>query len=244
MTSTVVDLHTKGTPPALEVSGVASGYEMSTVLHGVSITIPAGASVAVLGPNGAGKTTLLKTISGLVEATDGSVSMDGEDIGSLAPVDRARRGLCLIPEGHAVFRRLTVKENLILQCVDADVDSAIARAVEAFPILGTRLTQVAGTMSGGEQQMLALARAYVTEPRVVMVDEASLGLAPQIVELVFAVLGTLVERGASLLVVDQFISRALAMSSYAYVMSHGSVVAEGTPAELGSEDVFQSYFGG
>ena len=241
--SDVNDMAPPSDAPALQIAGIVAGYDLTTVLHGVSIKIPARSAVAVLGPNGAGKTTLLKTVSGLVELSEGKVCLHGEDVTGLSAVRRARKGLCLIPEGHAVFRRLTVKENLVLQCVDGDFEGAMTRAVEAFPVLGQRLGQTAGTLSGGEQQMLALARAYITNPRVVLVDEASLGLAPKIVDLVFEFLHDLVSRGASLIIVDQFISRALEMASYAYILSHGSVAAEGTPSDLGRDDVFQTYFG-
>jgi branched-chain amino acid transport system ATP-binding protein len=153
-------------PPALQLHGVVSGYGANTVLRGVSVTVPAASVTALLGPNGAGKTTLLKTVSGLIRPTSGSVAIDGEDVTRLSPNRRTARGLCHIPEGRGIFRALTVRDNLIMQSVKGDEADAVQRATEAFPILGDRLHQIAGTLSGGEQQMLAMARAYVRDPRL------------------------------------------------------------------------------
>lgn len=231
------------TPAAAQLSGVSAGYGHTTILRNVDLSIPPGCVTALLGPNGAGKTTLLKVLSGLIKPTAGTVLLDGTDVTRLAPNKRAARGLCHIPEGRGIFRSLTVKENLELQASPGDEAAAIERAVAAFPILGQRLTQRSGTMSGGQQQMLAMARAYASNPRLILVDEASLGLAPIVVDEIFRFLAGAAESGSSLLIVDQFVSRALAMATRAYVLSRGEIVFDGTSAELQGGDVFQRYLG-
>ena len=230
--------------PAVELRGVTSGYGETTILRNVSMTVPAGTVTALLGPNGAGKTTLLKTISGLLKPTTGQILLDGEDVSALEPNQRAARGLCHIPEGRGIFRRLTVRQNLLLQSDKGQEERAIELARDAFPVLGERLGQQAGTLSGGEQQMLAIARAYVCEQRVILVDEASLGLAPLLVDSIFEFLRRLVaERNATLLIVDQFVQRALGMATKAYILRHGELSFEGTAAELRDTDVFAEYLG-
>lgn len=229
---------------ALQLSGVVAGYDSTTVLRGVDLTVPAGKVVALLGPNGAGKSTLLKTISGLVRPTAGTVRLFGEDVSTLAPNRRARLGLCHIPEGRGVYKRLTVRENLVMQSEAGDEVGAIARAAEAFPILGKRIGQLAGTLSGGEQQMLSMARAYTRQQKLILVDEASLGLAPIIVDEIFKFLRRIVsEQGASLLIVDQFVHRALDMADMAYVMNRGEITVSGSSDELRGMDVFAEYMG-
>jgi branched-chain amino acid transport system ATP-binding protein len=232
------------TPAALEVSGVVAGYEQSTVLRDVTLTVPAGQVVALLGPNGAGKSTLLKTISGLVAPTAGTVTMFGQDVTKLRPAERAKQGLCHIPEGRGIYKRLTVRDNLIMQSAPGDERGAIDRATDAFPILGNRLGQQAGTMSGGEQQMLSMARAYTGNQKLILVDEASLGLAPIVVDAIFDFLRRIVaERGISLLIVDQFVHRALDLAQSAYVMRHGAIVKAASAEELKGVDVFSEYLG-
>jgi branched-chain amino acid transport system ATP-binding protein len=230
-------------PPALELRGVSAGYGHSTVLRGVSITVPAASVTALLGPNGAGKTTLLKTVSGLLRPTSGSVVIDGEDVTRLSPYRRTARGVCHIPEGRGIFRGLTVRDNLIMQSTRGGEADAIERATDAFPILGQRLHQTAGTLSGGEQQMLAVARAYVRDPRLILVDEASLGLAPLIVDAIFEFLHQLARRGVALLIVDQFVTRALEMAADAYILGRGEVTWSGSATELMGRDVFKEYIG-
>lgn len=228
---------------ALELSGLRAGYHRSEVLRDVDLVVPEGSVVALLGANGAGKTTMLKTISGLLTPTAGTVTMFGTDITRDSPAKRTGRGLCHIPEGRGVFRSLTVRENLQLQSIPGQSRDATDLAIESFPILGERLSQRAGTLSGGQQQMLAMARAYVQNPRLVLVDEASLGLAPLIVDEIFSFLKSITERGASLLIVDQFVARALEMSSRAYVLNRGVIAFDGTSEELRDEDVFERYLG-
>lgn len=228
---------------ALQLADVTSGYGETVILRGVSLEVPAGSVVALLGPNGAGKTTLLRTVSGLLFPTEGTVSMDGDDITRLPTHLRSRRGLCHIPEGRGIYRSLTVRENLGMQTSKGREAEAIERAAEAFPILGDRLEQRAGTMSGGQQQMLAIARAYVADPRLILVDEASLGLAPIVVDAIFEFLARITAEGTSLLLVDQFVARALAMASHAYVLNRGQIVFSGTPKDLEDGDVFKQYLG-
>jgi branched-chain amino acid transport system ATP-binding protein len=229
--------------PALELRGITSGYGESTIVRDVSLTVEQRSVTALLGPNGAGKSTLLKTASGLVKATAGSVMVDGADVTKLPPNQRAARGLCHIPEGRGIFRSLTVKENLLLQAEPGKEAAAVERCIAAFPILGNRLLQKAGTLSGGQQQMLAMARAYARNPRLILVDEASLGLAPIIVDEIFGFLGRVAADGAALLIVDQFVARALAVSSKVYVLNRGEIVFAGTPREVEDDDVFRRYLG-
>jgi branched-chain amino acid transport system ATP-binding protein len=158
----------------LSMHGVDAGYAGARVLRNVDLDVPRSSVVTLLGPNGAGKTTLLRVVSGLLRPTAGSVTIDGEDVTGFAPHRLVERGVCHVPEGRGIFPSLTVRENLVLQAVAGDEKPAIDRAVAAFPRLGERLTQIAGTMSGGEQQMLALARTYVQKPTFVLLDEVSM----------------------------------------------------------------------
>ncbi len=229
--------------PALDVVGLEVGYGRSTVLRDVSVTLPAGSVTALLGPNGAGKTTLLRTISGFLPVKRGRVSLFGEDVTTVSAYRRFDRGLCHVPEGRGVFRSLTVRDNLIMQSRRGQEREALEKAVSSFPILGERIEQLAGTLSGGEQQMLAMAAAYVRDSRVILVDEASLGLAPLVVDAIFEFLERLAGEGTSLLIVDQFVTRALAMASTAYVLRKGSIVYSGPADQLVDTDVFSSYIG-
>jgi len=227
----------------LELQGVVAGYGATTVLRGVDLTVPDGVVVALLGANGAGKTTLLRIASGLLHPTSGRLLVDGEDVSRAAPSSLVRRGVCHVPEGRGVFAPLTVRENLLLQAPRGEESVALDRAVSAFPRLGERMGQVAGTMSGGEQQMLALARAYVQHPKVVLLDEVSMGLAPKVVDEIFDFLGLLSGQGVSLLLVEQYVTRALAAADYVYLLNRGEVAFAGEPGELEGEDVFTQYVG-
>ena len=228
--------------PALELREVTGGYGRTTVLRGVSITVPASGAVALLGPNGAGKTTLLKMVSGFLRPSSGSIRLFGDDVTSVAPFRRFQAGLCHVPEGRGVFRSLTVRENLIMQAKGGEAE-AISRACEAFPVLGRRIGQTAGTLSGGEQQMLAMAAAYVRSPRLILVDEASLGLAPLIVDQIFGFMELVARKGNALLIVDQFAARALALAGTAYVLSRGSIAYSGSAKELGQAELLSHYLG-
>ncbi|MBJ7507615.1 MAG: ABC transporter ATP-binding protein [Ilumatobacteraceae bacterium] len=234
---------TTETTTALSLKGITSGYGTTTIVRNIDLNIEAGSVTALLGPNGAGKSTLLKTMSGLIRPMSGSVMIDGHDVSSLAPNKRANLGLCHIPEGRGIFPSMTVKENLELQAKPGEQSIAIEKGIAAFPILGERLMQRAGTMSGGQQQMLSMARAYTQNPRVILVDEGSLGLAPIVVDEIFSFLAGVAAAGAALLIVDQFVARALALATSAYVMTRGEIVFAGTSAELQRSDVFERYLG-
>jgi branched-chain amino acid transport system ATP-binding protein len=228
----------------LELKNISGGYDSSVVVRDVSLTVPDGSVVALLGPNGAGKSTTLRLASGLLRPKSGQILLDGQPVTRLSPFQRTRLGICHIFEGRGVFPSLTVRENLLMQAPKGVSERAVtARAVEAFPTLKTRLRQVAGTMSGGEQQMLAMARAYVTEPKVVLVDEASLGLAPLVIDGIFEFLERIVAEGVSLLVVEQYVNRALAIASTVHVLVQGEIVHSGAARDLNEEQIFAMYSG-
>jgi branched-chain amino acid transport system ATP-binding protein len=227
----------------LALQHVEAGYGTAVVLRDVSLTVPDGSIVALLGANGAGKTTLLRVASGMLPVRRGSISLDGQDMVG-APVEQfAQRGVGHIPEGRSIFPRMTVRENLLLFSSRGEEAASLDRAVAAFPRLGERINQMAGTMSGGEQQMLALARCHITRPKVVLVDEASLGLAPTIVDEIFVFLSQLVSDGAALLLVEQYVTRALDIADYVYILNKGSITFAGEPVELDAHDVFRQYVG-
>jgi branched-chain amino acid transport system ATP-binding protein len=227
----------------LVLEGVTAGYGGTTVLRDVDLTVPDSSVVALLGPNGAGKTTLLRVASGLLAPWKGRLLIDGQDVTGRPPHELAGRGVCHVPEGRGVFPPLTVAQNLELFSPPGQERESRDRAVEAFPILGDRLNQVAGTMSGGQQQMLALARSYVTNPHVVLLDEVSMGLAPIIVDEIFEFLERMAKQGTALLLVEQYATKALAIADYVYILGRGSVTFAGDAAELEGEDVFQRYLG-
>jgi branched-chain amino acid transport system ATP-binding protein len=229
--------------PALELREVTGGYGQTTVLRDVSIAVPASGVTALLGPNGAGKTTLLKMVSGFLRPSSGSIRLYGDDVTGVAPYRRFQAGLCHVPEGRGVFRSLTVRENLVMQSRKGTEAEAISQACEAFPALADRMGQIAGTMSGGQQQMLAMAVAYVRSPRMILVDEASLGLAPLIVEQIFGFMEKVAKEGKALLIVDQFASRALALADTAYVLSRGSITYSGSAKELDHAELLSQYMG-
>jgi branched-chain amino acid transport system ATP-binding protein len=227
----------------LRLDDVVAGYGETTVLRGISLSVPPAGTLAILGPNGAGKTTLLRTISGLLRPRSGSISMDGHDISDLTPSARVGLGLCHIPDPRGIFPSLTVAENLLLQAPRGMAASRTELAVDAFPRLGQRMGQRAGTLSGGEQQMLAVARAYVQSPKVVLLDEVSMGLAPNLVDEIFEFLERLSGSGVALVLVEQFVHRALAMVSEVVVVARGCVVAAGRAGDLTEDDIFAAYAG-
>jgi branched-chain amino acid transport system ATP-binding protein len=228
----------------LEADRIVAGYEGAPVLRDVSLAVPDGAVVALLGPNGAGKTTLLRVLSGLLPIDEGRLLLDGADVTGRAPHRMVELGIQHVPEGRGVFPGLTVRENLIVYSEPGHETDGIDKAVEAFPRLGERINQLAGTMSGGEQQMLALARAYVRSPRFVLLDEVSMGLAPRIVDEIFTFLERLAhEHGNALLLVEQYVTRALELADYVYVLTRGRIAYAGEPTELTDEDLFARYLG-
>ena len=233
--------------PMLVIESLSVFYGSIRAVDGASIRVDAGETVALIGSNGAGKSTLLKTISGLMRARSGTITHEGTDI-TRASTDRiVARGISQCPEGRRVFGRMTVRENLVLGGIGrptADADLDIERMLELFPRLRERLTQSAGTLSGGEQQMLAIARALMSRPQLLLLDEPSLGLAPLMVEQVFRIIGDLKAQGLTMLLVEQNVHHALDSADRAYVMETGRITLEG-PAETMRHDprVEQSYLG-
>jgi len=231
------------TEPVLELSRVVSGYGAVTVLREVDLSVEPGQVVALLGPNGAGKTSLLRAASGLIAVQSGEVRIAGATVTKASPSERARRGLCLIPEGRGIFRNLTVKDNLRM-CTPSWVREPRMDAVfGAFPILKARQKQLAGTLSGGEQQMLALSRAVLAEPAIVLADEVSMGIAPIVVDVIFDALRILAQGGVALLVVEQYVDRALAMADRCYLIKKGQIVYAGSASELKGSVVLSEYLG-
>ena len=232
-----------GVHPVLELRGVHAGYDKVAVLREVHLAVQPGQVVALLGPNGAGKTTLLRTAAGPLRPAAGSIRSGGTDITDQELNARARSGVCLIPEGRGVFRNLTVAENLRISTPSWVKQSDYEPAYEAFPILRDRREQFAGTLSGGQQQMLALARAILADASVVMVDEVSMGLAPVMVDVIFEALHALAERGIALLVVEQYVDRALAMADSVYLIKKGEVRPAGHPSGLSAGHLRDQYLG-
>jgi branched-chain amino acid transport system ATP-binding protein len=220
----------------LELENITAGYGDTVVLRDVSLSVPDSKVVALLGPNGAGKTTLLRVASGLIKPMSGRVILNGEDVTGRRPYYMSRKGMCNLPEGRGIFPSLTVRDNLILQSPKGKEAATIEYAVESFPALATRLKQTAGSLSGGEQQMLALVRTVASEPKIVVVDEASLGLAPIIVDRIVAT-------GVSVLLVEQYVTRALALADSACLLNRGEVVFTGPADDLEADEIFERYFG-
>jgi len=218
----------------LSVSGLCASYGAIRAVNGISFEVNTGAMVAILGANGAGKSTTLRSIAGLHRPVQGSVRLGGEEISKL-PVHRvARKGLALVPEGRMIVAPLSVEENLRLSgyAGRGDQRELMTRVYDLFPRLKERRTQIAGLMSGGEQQMLAIGRALMTQPNVLVLDEPSMGLAPSIVDVVFQAIVTLHRQGQCILLVEQNAQIALSVCEYAYVMKRGTIVAQGAVEKL------------
>ncbi|MBI3316448.1 MAG: ABC transporter ATP-binding protein [Candidatus Omnitrophica bacterium] len=233
----------------LKVTGLHSGYGKIEILKGVKLEVPAGKIVTLIGSNGAGKTTLLMTLSGIVASKKGSVQFEGYSIERLAPDAIVRLGITQVPEGRRVFAHLTVEENLDLGAYTRTPGKELAHDKEEFldlfPALRERLRHLAGNLSGGEQQMLAMARALMARPKLLLLDEPSLGLAPKMVDLVFDLIQQINERGITLLLVEQNALRALELAHYAYVLESGRIQLEGSGSELlASPTVIEAYLGG
>ncbi len=231
----------------LEVDQITTRYGAITALHAVSLEVHTGELVALVGPNGAGKTTLLNTVAGLLRPATGSVRLDGNDITGSEPASLVRAGLALVPEHRRIFKDLTVEENLRLGGSTAtkhDRHARLDEAAELFPVLRAKWTTSAGFLSGGEAQQLAVARALMSNPRLLLLDEPTLGLAPTMVDVVFDLLRRLREQGRTLLVVEQNATRVLQLADRAYLLRTGNVVATGTGAELASNaSLFDSFIG-
>ena len=220
--------------PILDVVDLHAAYGRIEVLRGIDLSIPKGAVVALLGPNGAGKSTLLKVISGQMAPTSGDIHMAGVHVQGAKPDELARLGLTTIPEGRSVFPNLSVEENLrLVSYAGVAPELVYDTAYTYFPRLHQRRYQLAGTMSGGEQQMLAMARALASDPALLLLDELSMGLAPLIVEELYQTVSKIADSGVSILVVEQFARTALGVSDYAAVMTGGRIVATGEPDEIG-----------
>jgi branched-chain amino acid transport system ATP-binding protein len=233
-----------GPPPLLELRRVRAGYGAIQVLFGVDLTVPAGTVVALLGPNGAGKTTTLRVAAGLLTPTAGEVRVAGRAVRGAHPEDLARAGLCLIPEGRGVFPNLTVREHLRMMTYTgrslADIEAV---TYERFPRLADRRRQLAGTLSGGEQQMLAMARGLATDPALLLLDELSMGLAPIIVEELYGIVAGIARDGMAILVVEQFARTVLGVADHAAIMVHGRIAHAGPPADL-ADELSAAYLGG
>lgn len=229
----------------LRLDQVTSGYGAGAVLHGIDLELAERSVLAVLGANGAGKSTLMGTIAGLVRTTSGTIALGGDDLTSSPPQARVRSGIALVPEGRRVFGNLTVLENLLMGSFSrrrergarSQAATALADVYELFPRLQERAGQRCETLSGGEQQMVAIGRALMTRPRVLLLDEPSLGLAPRVVQAIFDVLEVLRDRGVAMVLVEQNASLALSVAQRVTVLTNGRVVAEGTPAEVESSGV-------
>jgi len=227
----------------LELRNITAGYDAGTVLRDVTIIVPDGAVVALLGPNGAGKTTTLKVASGLLGTRSGQILVDGEDVTNKAPYQLARRGVCHVPEGRGIFPSLSVTDNIRLQAPARNFKDSLRNATSVFPRLGERAKQTSRTMSGGEQQMLALCHAYVSDPQFILLDEVSMGLAPKIVEEIFEHLHDLARQGKSMLLVEQYVAQALKLADYVYIMDRGAITFAGEPGEISEETIMNSYLG-
>lgn len=231
--------------PILALNDIRAAYGEIEVLHGVTIEVSVGSVVALLGPNGAGKTTVIGVASGLVPTTGGTVAMSGFDVTGVSATEIARAGVCTIPEGRGVFPNLTVTENLRMATYTGVSQAEVEeRAYTRFPRLSERRTQLAGTMSGGEQQMLAMARGLATDPAVLMLDELSMGLAPKIVGQLYEQVASIAADGVSVLVVEQFARSVLGVADHAVVMTQGLVRYTGPASELDEEMLATTYLGG
>jgi branched-chain amino acid transport system ATP-binding protein len=221
-------------PEALvELSGLRAAYDRVEVLHGIDLTVERGSVLAVLGPNGAGKSTMLDVVAGLHPASAGTVRVAGDDVTGMDPARLARRGVCSVPEGRGVFPNLTVRENLwMMTYAGVSRREAEERAYQRFPALQGRAHQAAGHLSGGEQQMLAIARALATEPSLLLLDELSMGLAPRIVEELYRTVSALAGEGITIVCVEQFAPTVLGVADRAVIMVQGQIAAAGRPSEV------------
>ncbi|MFZ6690521.1 ABC transporter ATP-binding protein [Undibacterium sp. SXout20W] len=237
----------------LEISNLHAAYGKVQVLHGISLSVPKGKVVTLIGSNGAGKTTTMRAISGMLKPKEGSVHLGGQDITGLDSHKIARAGLAHSPEGRRVFATMSVKDNLLLGAFPrftgarsrGDIDTDLQKAMELFPRLRERRDQLAGTLSGGEQQMLAMARAVMLNPEVILLDEPSMGLAPILVDEVFRIIQRLKQEGMTMLLVEQFAAAALAVADYGYVLENGRISVHGPAASLQNDPAVKAaYLGG
>jgi branched-chain amino acid transport system ATP-binding protein len=232
----------------LEVVGLCAGYGDVPVLRGIDLSIPAGSITALIGANGAGKTTLLRAISGIIPTEAGTIHYDGKDVAGMPPQDIVRGGLVQVPEGRRLFPDMTVHENLLVGSSSPVArpkrDENLATVLALFPKVRARRNQLAGTLSGGEQQMVAIARALMASPRLLLLDETSLGLAPIVVDEIFVAVRRLAARGLTILVVEQNTALALEVADYGYVLEQGRFAIQGAASSLAADPrVKQAYLG-
>lgn len=238
--------------PLLVLQNLAASYGPVRILHDISFALAEGESISVLGANGAGKSTLLRAISGLMVRRQGSIRLNGQEITGLRPDEIVHHGISQVPEGRRLFFPLTVLENLEAGALKlrntgrgAEVKDALASVFDLFPRLAERRDQVSGTLSGGEQQMLAIARALMSRPRILLLDEPSVGLAPKVIEALFGVLHTLKGTGLTIILAEQHVPMALDLADRAIILSLGHIALAGTPAALrDSDDIRRIYLGG
>ncbi|HLI25522.1 MAG TPA: ABC transporter ATP-binding protein [Chloroflexota bacterium] len=233
--------------PLLRIAELVVRYDRATVLHGISLAVEPGELVAIIGANGAGKTTTLRAIAGQIPVAGGQIVLAGRDVTPLPAHERARLGIALVPEGRRVFPRLSVEQNLRLGAYtrrDGEVAADLARMGELFPVLAERARQPAGTLSGGEQQMLAIARALMARPRIVLMDEPSMGLAPRVVTEIYRIIGSLKRMGTTILLVEQNARKALRVADRGYVLETGRLTLEAPAAALAADPrVQRAYLG-
>lgn len=232
----------------LEVQGVSAGYGQVKVLKDLTLSVAEGSITALLGANGAGKTTLMRVVSGIINATNGDLAFDGQSIGRIPPSERVKRGISLVPEGRLIFPEFTVEENLkvgaYIERVRGKQSELAQQMLDFFPRLNERRGQPGQTLSGGEQQMLAIARALMSEPRLLLLDEPSLGLAPQLVAQVFEKIQEVRRNGVTVFIVEQDVRATLEFADYAYVIENGELQMQGAAADLRENPkVKESYLG-
>ena len=237
------------TAPLLEARGLEIGYGASLVVKGVDLSVGAGQIVCLIGANGAGKTTILRGLSGLLKIRAGSVVFEGEKLTNRPAHVVARKRIALVPEGRQIFGRMSVAENLdagaYLTRGRAEIEARRAGVLARFPRLKERLTQTAGLLSGGEQQMLAIGRALMADPKLLLLDEPSMGLAPLFVEEIFAIIKSLKDEGRTILLIEQNAHAALELADYAYVLETGRIALQGAGSEmLAHDDISKAYLGG
>ena len=234
----------------LKIDDLHAGYGQNEVLHGISLQVAKSSVVSLIGSNGSGKSTTMRAISGMIRPRAGAILLNNQDITGLESYQIARRGLAHSPEGRRVFPTLSIEENLMLGAFPratgsrrkGDINSDLERVMDLFPVLRERRKQFAGTLSGGEQQMLAMARALMLEPDIVLLDEPSMGLAPKIVEDVFTIILHLKKRGITMLLVEQFAAAALEVCDYAYVLENGRISIEGSAESLKKNPAVQAAY--
>ena len=236
------------TAPALTVESLDAGYGEVAVLRGVTLTAAAGQITAIIGANGAGKTTLMRALAGLIAPTAGQITVDGQPVTADLPHRRVAKGVVLVPEGRLIFPDLSVRENLMLGAIPAHArplrEASLAEVCALFPRLEERMEQAGSTLSGGEQQMLALGRGLMARPRVLLLDEPTLGLAPAIARMIFQIIPQLRDMGLTVVIAEQDLHRTLRIADRAYVLENGRVAAEGTGAEIANDPaVRRAYLG-